>query len=808
MTAATWFTDRRFNIQDWLEFRNGRASCPCCEVEKGKPNSNLSLVPGSNGAYKCHAGHTPAEIRAILGAPTPRENLDKYGQPFTTRLSVSPNLLSKEGCPYLSTTFVTPQKLSGVSDFLPHLNTTRQLVPDKLEKDYTVDESYVCRSVERLLRHQGEPQQQALTWLEGRGFTRQTIDHYQLGLEQISFKSAQNALQKEIYWAIAIFIPVPGRPGRYYKKMRVAPWLTGDARPAHLNPWSQFGVPTTIWFTYKPEDATQTWFAEGEWDAMRLGDLARQRGEKVAIACSTGGCGTVPPKEQLEQLPGNVVVFYDRNDPPNLHTGSRPGDEGAQKLARVLGARGRIGLVPMPENCDVPGWDVSNALERGFSWEDFEHSAAAAVTVIAASDVTGDTASGGDSHSYLQLDIPATVTAVTALLAQGLTDWEEQAHLDAFQSQSLMSKTSFWHLVASIRCQFDEVMFSDEQQLSQLIEWKNAKLDLTKVLPHIADDLMHDGRVLNIDPVMLWQYLLPATLSLVGKKVDLDVGSHKVPAIAWTCSVGESGTGKSRAEGLVLSPLKAWQEAEHNRFKLEWAEYKQLQTKKGEESNEAVVQPVPERKFLFETATIQAVMKRLSEQGENGSLWARDEIAGLFKSLGQFTSKGEGEGLECLLPMWDGSSAAVDRVLHEDSYYLASSRLSIAGGLQPGRGCFAKSLPILMMRRDCKLGSYLLCRKFSQLNGSRDTVGSPINCPNFTAGWILSFRVVRSNSQKLLTLDMMPFMKTSGNKRNKLKLRRSVPGCGSCLGNCCELRSPSTSLSAITSQNDRGTKFS
>jgi len=49
--------------------------------------------------------------------------------------------------------------------------------------------------------------------------------------------------------------------------------------------------------------------------------------KKVAIACSTGGCGTVPPKEQLEQLPGDVVVFYDRNDPPNSHQGKRPGDE-------------------------------------------------------------------------------------------------------------------------------------------------------------------------------------------------------------------------------------------------------------------------------------------------------------------------------------------------------------------------------------------------------------------------------------------------------------------------------------------------
>ena len=290
----------------------------------------------------------------------------------------------------------------------------------------------------------------------------------------------------------------------------------------------------------------------------------------------------------------------------------------------------------------------------------------------------------GDTSNLDSARFSPTVTLVTRILEKGLPDWSEQAHLDALQVQSGLSKASFAHLVAAQRCQSDEVLPNDQQQLSQLIEWKNASLDYAKVLPHLAKDLLHDAEVLNIDAVMLWQYLLPTTLSLAGLKVDLDVNSHKVPAIAWTCSVAESGTGKSRAEGLILSTLKAWQSDEWKRFKAEWQQYKESSPKKGEENTEAVVAPVPERKFLFEVATIQAVMRRLSEQGENGSLWARDEIAGLFKSLSQFTAKGEGEGLECLLPMWDGTSAAVDRVLHEDSYYLASTRLSIAGGLQPG----------------------------------------------------------------------------------------------------------------------------
>lgn len=300
--------------------------------------------------------------------------------------------------------------------------------------------------------------------------------------------------------------------------------------------------------------------------------------------------------------------------------------------------------------------------------------------------VTGDSLSSSDTQDLDSVGFRATVTSVTKILDKGLPEWEEQATLDALQTESGISKASFAHLITALRCQLDEVLPLDQQRLEQLIDWQNAKIDFSKVLPHIASDLVHDAKVLNIDPIMLWQYLLPATLSLVGKKVDLDINSHRVPAIAWTCSVGESGTGKSRAEGLILSPLKAWQEAEHQRFKPEWEKYvaaTESRTKK-DGNSEPVIPPVPERKFLFDVATIQAVMKRLSEQGENGSLWARDEIAGLFKSLGQFSSKGDGEGLECLLPMWDGTSASVDRVQHKDSYYLAASRLSVAGGLQPG----------------------------------------------------------------------------------------------------------------------------
>ncbi|HEY9830343.1 MAG TPA: plasmid replication protein, CyRepA1 family, partial [Stenomitos sp.] len=203
-----------------------------------------------------------------------------------------------------------------------------------------------------------------MAWLEGRGITRETVKRYGLGLEKRVVTPDQSKPDfKQEYWAIGIFIPVADRPGRFYVKKRVAPWLTSDQRPEYLANWSQFGVPATIWFTNNPSDAQETWLCEGEWDAILLGELVQQQGKKVAVACSTSGAGTVPKPEQLDRLPGHVTIFYDRDE---------AGLKGAQKLAAALQSRAIIGLVPMPDDCEVKGWDVTDAILAGYGWEDFE----------------------------------------------------------------------------------------------------------------------------------------------------------------------------------------------------------------------------------------------------------------------------------------------------------------------------------------------------------------------------------------------------------------------------------------------------
>jgi Protein of unknown function (DUF3987) len=153
----------------------------------------------------------------------------------------------------------------------------------------------------------------------------------------------------------------------------------------------------------------------------------------------------------------------------------------------------------------------------------------------------------------------------------------------------------------------------------------------------------------------------------------------------WTVSVSESGTGKTRADSVVLDALRKMQIEANRVYTEEKKEYEKAlkEYQKNKEEGEAPVPPVL-KKHLFEVATIQALYKRLAQQGGNTALWARDEIAGLFKSLGQF-NKGDCEAEQLLIKLWDEAIAvSVDRVDESDSFFVERMSLAITGGIQPG----------------------------------------------------------------------------------------------------------------------------
>jgi len=308
---------QQFNIQEYVDFNgSGRASCPCCETLKGKPNANLSLVPGTDGAYKCFRGCTPEDIRSTLGVQRNRQ---------------IPAVHAATTPPAAKTT-VSPQK--------------------------------VREAHETLVESKGAAKQ----WLHNRGITDGLIQRYDLGIARA--KTGDKYLP-------SITIPIPSDDGTlYWQKKRVAPWLTPEELKAKLGEsykeyknWSQYGIPARSWFSWKPAEATATILCEGEWDAMLLGQMMREANQAIAVASFTCGCGSVPKDiTQLDVLPGTVYICYDHD---------KAGEKGAQQAATALGDRSRIMTCPIPtsiatdDQCDTDGWDISDAINNGSSLGDF-----------------------------------------------------------------------------------------------------------------------------------------------------------------------------------------------------------------------------------------------------------------------------------------------------------------------------------------------------------------------------------------------------------------------------------------------------
>ncbi len=311
---------KRFDIRDHVEFdQNGRALCPSCSPNHSNNKKTLSLVPNTDGAYKCFRDCSPEEIREALGQP---------------KTKIVPTALAK----------------------------------GKPQRSVTVEEKKIVEYFTNLMSL-SDHSLKAIRWLANRGITTDLIKKYKLGLCRAKLKGEK---EKMVY---AISIPIPSYLGdQYYIKKRIAPWDGEIAKQPGYKAWSQFGIPPVVLFTYLPEKAKETWLCEGEWDAMVLGTLVEQHRDDVAVATFTGGCNNLPSQDWLNKLPGEIKIFYDRNDLPRKD-GTRAGEVGAKKVAQALGDRAKIAQVPMPDNCIIKGWDVTDAIQHGYSLESFERAA-------------------------------------------------------------------------------------------------------------------------------------------------------------------------------------------------------------------------------------------------------------------------------------------------------------------------------------------------------------------------------------------------------------------------------------------------
>jgi hypothetical protein len=515
-----------------------------------------------------------------------------------------------------------PQSDNGFSD-----QTTKKLT--------TVSQQAVAKAVEQL---QTSPE--ALNWLQSRGFTQEMIAHYRIGL----------ADWRDSHPAIAIHIP-SNQDGKFYRKLRIMPWVEHN-----LPKWSQYGVSTTIFQTYSPNDAIATWFCEGEWDAMRLGWLAQQQNAKVTVCCSTTGCGAVPSIEQLNQLPGEVFIFFDRNDTPTK-SGVIPGDEGARKFAQALGDRARIAQVPMPDDCTINGWDISNAIDAGFTWTDFEQATQEAITMPKA---------------------PSLKATLTELLDNNASPFDQSVELMHLAKQRGQPYRDLDHLAKTLTAEQNQQteQIESADRLQELLRTQEPNLNLHEFLePWFADILIQTAKAMPTAPEFLFTTLLPSAASCIGSAAQVIIkpsAKYKQPMVFWSAIVANSGSMKTPAQRVILDPLVDLEKQAYEAYKTELADYEYRKA-----AGENVVKPIRKR-YLTKDATLET-LQRIHSDNPRGILYYRDEMAGAIKGRDQYR-KGRGADEEAELDQWTGAAIIVDRA--DKATCLPNSAISRTGSIQ------------------------------------------------------------------------------------------------------------------------------
>jgi hypothetical protein len=171
--------------------------------------------------------------------------------------------------------------------------------------------------------------------------------------------------------------------------------------------------------------------------------------------------------------------------------------------------------------------------------------------------------------------------------------------------------------------------------------------------------------------------------SLAGTKFTVSHRRHKEHAFWWSIVGLPVGSGKTPILNNLMKPLTVLQYEALEVYKQELKEFQEVKKKKKKDTSLEEFQeelPEPKRKrFYLSDSTMETTLKAHSDN-PNGLLWVKDELKGLFNSLGAYKG-GRGEDKETLLSLGAGTFISVAR--KETDIELVKSAISLTGGIQP-----------------------------------------------------------------------------------------------------------------------------
>jgi hypothetical protein len=273
----------------------------------------------------------------------------------------------------------------------------------------------------------------------------------------------------------------------------------------------------------------------------------------------------------------------------------------------------------------------------------------------------------------------------------GLKAWAKAHGHDAFSAGKLLVEKLKQGKVTPIR---PGVAMAEPEEISAEevgdLLWRSSQVsNPAALLPTLYPHLAERAEAVNAPPICFVSQVLPIAASCLPSQTRLQITrTYWVPAIIWIGVVGESGTAKSLTIDTAANPLRRLQNEHHAVYSDRQAEHESAMKawrKRGKavdgDPGDEPEEPAPLKHFYSSDFTIESLSQILSKQPEYGLAVVVDELAGFFKSFGEYKGGG-GSDRQKWLSMYGGGSIKTDRK-NAETQIAARTSTSIGGTIQP-----------------------------------------------------------------------------------------------------------------------------
>lgn len=263
----------------------------------------------------------------------------------------------------------------------------------------------------------------------------------------------------------------------------------------------------------------------------------------------------------------------------------------------------------------------------------------------------------------------------------------------ALTELSRESKQPYKHIAELYEQRNQELELEEEREqrkaeLDDILAREAEDFDIAEILPEaLAIPIKKMANWLGLRPIAFATTLLCGVSALHHPDTEIilnEAWGFTVKPNLFGAIVAESSQKKSPIlNSMMLKPLnklqKQWKEDYIKAEKEYKAAYKEWV--KGEQNPENEPTAPQQKIPYFTNATAEGLAKKASEVPEQGMMYFRDELAGLFKDLNKY-SKGKGSELEDLLSFYDGTGGCNLRV-NGVSASFHNVLLGLFGSIQP-----------------------------------------------------------------------------------------------------------------------------